>query len=149
MALLSDRPSPPGKPYLLPGSPRSDPDVITIKWTPPLFNGGSKITGTDVKEHLSSLRLVVFYIKKQITYSRKVNIITAFFCFANCCNSLFTKCLFSKCCYEIVKINNVNIKTFKWWFLRVCRRLQDLHPTNKNSKNQDKSSFNTIFSYRS
>ncbi|XP_014291209.1 muscle M-line assembly protein unc-89 [Halyomorpha halys] len=46
----SERSSPPGKPYLVPGSPRSDPDVITIKWDPPIYGGGSKIIGY-VVEH--------------------------------------------------------------------------------------------------
>ncbi|XP_014261759.1 titin [Cimex lectularius] len=39
-----EKPSPPGKPYLIPGTP-SDPDVVTIRWEQPIFNGGSKITG--------------------------------------------------------------------------------------------------------
>ncbi|BET02589.1 Fibronectin type III domain [Nesidiocoris tenuis] len=46
----ADRPSPPGKPYLVPGSPYDDDDVITIGWNPPILLGGSKLLGY-VVEH--------------------------------------------------------------------------------------------------
>lgn len=38
-------PLPPGKPTLKYDPENLDPDTVTIKWDPPAFNGGSKITG--------------------------------------------------------------------------------------------------------
>ncbi|XP_039287688.1 neurofilament medium polypeptide [Nilaparvata lugens] len=40
-----DRPSPPGKPQLVPVTSHFEPDVVTIRWDPPVYDGGSKITG--------------------------------------------------------------------------------------------------------
>jgi hypothetical protein len=38
-------PWPPGKPHLVPGSPSSQPNVVTIRWDPPPDDGGAPITG--------------------------------------------------------------------------------------------------------
>ncbi|XP_069686559.1 muscle M-line assembly protein unc-89 [Periplaneta americana] len=43
-------PWPPGKPHLVPGSPNTQPDVVTIRWDPPPDDGGAPITGY-VVEH--------------------------------------------------------------------------------------------------
>ncbi|XP_065221788.1 titin [Planococcus citri] len=42
---IAGKPSSPGKPTLKFDPENSDPDIVTIKWDPPLFDGGSKITG--------------------------------------------------------------------------------------------------------
>ncbi|XP_075230336.1 myomesin and myosin binding protein [Lycorma delicatula] len=42
---IPDRPSPPGKPQLVPGTSHSEPDVVTIRWDPPEYDGGAKVTG--------------------------------------------------------------------------------------------------------
>ncbi|XP_054274229.1 titin homolog [Macrosteles quadrilineatus] len=43
---LAERPGPPGKPLLVPSDKRSpEPDVVTIRWEPPLYDGGAPITG--------------------------------------------------------------------------------------------------------
>lgn len=41
----ADRPSPPGKPYLVPETPDQQPDFITIRWSPPASDGGAPIIG--------------------------------------------------------------------------------------------------------
>lgn len=38
-------PSAPGKPYLLPGLPTDEPDVVTIKWQRPRSDNGSSVIG--------------------------------------------------------------------------------------------------------
>lgn len=38
-------PQAPGKPYLLPGLPTDEPDVVTIKWHKPMSDNGSTIIG--------------------------------------------------------------------------------------------------------
>ncbi|KAG5677729.1 hypothetical protein PVAND_007460 [Polypedilum vanderplanki] len=41
----AEPPHAPGKPYLLPGVPSDEPDVVTIKWQKPTLDGGSSIIG--------------------------------------------------------------------------------------------------------
>lgn len=43
--MSTERPSPPGKPYLVPENPEQQPDVITIRWSPPASDGGAPIIG--------------------------------------------------------------------------------------------------------
>uniref|UniRef100_A0A182PH85 Titin n=1 Tax=Anopheles epiroticus TaxID=199890 RepID=A0A182PH85_9DIPT len=43
-------PGPPGKPALVPGSPSSAPDVVTIRWSRPTTDGGSPILGYVVEQ---------------------------------------------------------------------------------------------------
>lgn len=46
---VADRPSPPGKPALAPGSPNSQSDMVTIRWSPPDHNGGAPVTGKQLE----------------------------------------------------------------------------------------------------
>lgn len=41
----TEPPQTPGKPYLLPGLPSDEPDVVTIKWSKPKNDNGSTIIG--------------------------------------------------------------------------------------------------------
>nr|CAD7402612.1 unnamed protein product [Timema poppensis] len=38
-------PAPPGKPSLAPGTPQNQPDLVTIRWEPPINDGGAPVTG--------------------------------------------------------------------------------------------------------
>lgn len=42
---FTERPPPPGKPRLVPGTPHSQPDLVTIRWDPPTRRGGAPVTG--------------------------------------------------------------------------------------------------------
>ncbi|XP_052862718.1 muscle M-line assembly protein unc-89 isoform X2 [Anopheles cruzii] len=46
----AEPPAPPGKPTLVPGSPSSAPDIVTIRWTRPPTDGGSAILGYVVEQ---------------------------------------------------------------------------------------------------
>uniref|UniRef100_A0A182WJ22 Titin n=1 Tax=Anopheles minimus TaxID=112268 RepID=A0A182WJ22_9DIPT len=46
----AEPPSPPGKPALVPGSPSSAPDIVTIRWNRPGTDGGSPILGYVVEQ---------------------------------------------------------------------------------------------------
>ncbi|XP_041767681.1 titin [Anopheles merus] len=46
----AEPPGPPGKPALVPGSPSSAPDVVTIRWSRPTTDGGSPILGYVVEQ---------------------------------------------------------------------------------------------------
>ncbi|XP_050090842.1 titin homolog isoform X2 [Anopheles aquasalis] len=46
----AEPPAPPGKPTLVPGTPSSAPDVVTIRWTRPPTDGGSPILGYVVEQ---------------------------------------------------------------------------------------------------
>ncbi|XP_058053259.1 titin isoform X2 [Anopheles bellator] len=46
----AEPPAPPGKPTLVPGSPSSAPDIVTIRWTRPQTDGGSAILGYVVEQ---------------------------------------------------------------------------------------------------
>ncbi|XP_035789269.1 titin homolog isoform X1 [Anopheles albimanus] len=46
----AEPPAPPGKPTLVPGTPSSAPDVVTIRWTRPATDGGSPILGYVVEQ---------------------------------------------------------------------------------------------------
>ncbi|KAJ1524990.1 hypothetical protein ONE63_009841 [Megalurothrips usitatus] len=41
----AERPHPPGQPLLVPASPGAQNDVVTVRWDPPISDGGSPITG--------------------------------------------------------------------------------------------------------
>ncbi|XP_046997523.1 uncharacterized protein LOC124613014 [Schistocerca americana] len=41
----AERPPPPGKPRLVPGTPHSQAGVVTIRWDPPPRHGGAPVTG--------------------------------------------------------------------------------------------------------
>uniref|UniRef100_A0A182JTX8 Titin n=1 Tax=Anopheles christyi TaxID=43041 RepID=A0A182JTX8_9DIPT len=47
---VTQPPGPPGKPALVPGSPSSAPDVVTIRWSRPTTDGGSPILGYVVEQ---------------------------------------------------------------------------------------------------
>uniref|UniRef100_A0A182SNL8 Uncharacterized protein n=1 Tax=Anopheles maculatus TaxID=74869 RepID=A0A182SNL8_9DIPT len=46
----AEPPAPPGKPALVPGSPSSAPDIVTIRWSRPPTDGGSPILGYVVEQ---------------------------------------------------------------------------------------------------
>ncbi|XP_049297421.1 titin homolog isoform X1 [Anopheles funestus] len=46
----AEPPSAPGKPALVPGSPSSAPDIVTIRWSRPTTDGGSPILGYVVEQ---------------------------------------------------------------------------------------------------
>ncbi|XP_035912032.1 titin homolog isoform X2 [Anopheles stephensi] len=46
----AEPPAPPGKPALVPGSPSSAPDIVTIRWSRPATDGGSPILGYVVEQ---------------------------------------------------------------------------------------------------
>ncbi|XP_052898238.1 uncharacterized protein LOC128305009 [Anopheles moucheti] len=46
----AEPPAPPGKPALVPGSPSSAPDIVTIRWSRPTTDGGSPILGYVVEQ---------------------------------------------------------------------------------------------------
>ena len=50
LCLLLEPPGPPGKPALVPGSPSSAPDVVTIRWSRPTTDGVSPILGYVVEQ---------------------------------------------------------------------------------------------------
>ncbi|XP_063235506.1 titin homolog [Bacillus rossius redtenbacheri] len=38
-------PAPPGKPAIAPGSPKNQPDLVTLRWEPPVNDGGAPVRG--------------------------------------------------------------------------------------------------------
>ncbi|KFB35641.1 AGAP007556-PA-like protein [Anopheles sinensis] len=46
----AEPPAPPGKPVLVPGTPSSAPDIVTIRWNRPPTDGGSPILGYVVEQ---------------------------------------------------------------------------------------------------
>uniref|UniRef100_A0AAG5D9H6 Titin n=1 Tax=Anopheles atroparvus TaxID=41427 RepID=A0AAG5D9H6_ANOAO len=46
----AEPPAPPGKPVLVPGTPSSAPDIVTIRWNRPPADGGSPILGYVVEQ---------------------------------------------------------------------------------------------------